>query len=200
MRSKLYPREYLALLTVKYEVDADKFFNALISAGKGRKSKCGSLSIECRIKQNHNVIFLIMQGSKVVAQFKISEEFLSKKKNPIKEVTDVYLSDRYSIKKRSASQSVQIKDLRVGMKKVNLKAKVVEISKPKTVITRFGNCVNVANAMVSDGTGKIKLCLWNDQINSVTVGDTVEIENARVSAFRNERQMRVGKKGILRVA
>ena len=141
-----------------------------------------------------------MQGSKVVAQFKISEEFLSKKKNPIKEVTDVYLSDRYSIKKRSASQSVQIKDLRVGMKKVNLKAKVVEVSKSKSVVTRFGNCASVANAMVSDGTGKIKLCLWNDQINSVTVGDTVEIENARVSAFRNERQMRVGKKGVLRVA
>ena len=200
MRSKLYPREYLALLTVKYEVDADKFFNALISAGKGRKSKCGSLSIECRIKQNHNVIFLIMQGSKVVAQFKISEEFLSKKKNPIKEVTDVYLSDRYSIKKRSASQSVQIKDLRVGMKKVNLKAKVVEVSKSKSVVTRFGNYASVANAMVSDGTGKIKLCLWNDQINSVAVGDTVQIENAKVSAFRNERQMRVGRKGVVRVA
>jgi replication factor A1 len=199
VRSKLYPREYLALLTVKYEVDADKFFNALVSAWKGRKSRCGRLSIECRIKQNHKVIFLITQGSKVVAQFKIPEEFLAKKKNPIKEVKNAYLSDRYSIKKCRA-KSVQIKDLRVGMKKVNLKAKVVEVSKPKSVVTRFGSCASVANAMVSDDTGKIKLCLWNDQINSVAVGDTVEIENARISAFRNERQMRVGKKGVLRVA
>jgi len=200
MRSKLYPREYLALLTVKYEVDADKFFNALVSAEKDQKSKCGTLSIECRLKQNHKVIFLITQSSKVVAQFKISEEFLSKKKNPIKEITDTYLSNRYPIKKCRTPQPIQIKDLRVGMKKVNLKAKVVEVSKPKSVVTRFGNYVNVANAMVSDDTGKIKLCLWNDQINSVAVGDTVEIENARISAFRNERQMRVGKKGTLRVA
>jgi len=200
MRSKLYPRQYLALLTVKYEVDADKFFNALVSAGKDRKSKCGNLSIECRIKQNHKVIFLITQGSKVVAQFRIPEEFLSKKKNPIKEFTDTYLSDRYPIKKCRAPQPVQIKDLRVGMKKVNLKAKVVEVSKPKSVVTRFGNCASVANAMVSDDTGKIKLCLWNDQINAVAVGDTLQIENARVSSFRNERQMRVGKNGVLRVA
>ncbi len=198
MRSKLYPREYLALLTVKYEVDADKFFNALVSAGKDRKSKCGNLSIECRIKQKNKAIFLITQGSKVVAQFKIPEEFLSKKKNPIKEAKDAYLSDRYSIKKYRASQSVQIKDLRVGMKKVNLKAKVMEVSKPKFVVTRFGNQASVTNVTLSDGTGKIKLCLWNNQINSVAVGDTLQMENARVSVFRNERQLRVGRNGVLR--
>ena len=200
MRSKLYPSEYLALLTIKYEVDADKFFDALVSAGKNRKSKCGNLSIEYRTKQNRNVIFLITQHSRVVAQFKIPEEILSKKKNPIKEARNTYLETRYQVKKGGESQSLQIKDLRVGMKRVNLKAKVVEVSKPKFVVTKFGNHASVANALVSDGTGKIKLCLWNDQIDSVAVGDTVQIENARVSAFRNERQMRVGKNGVLRVA
>jgi len=200
MRSKLYPSEYLALLTIKYEVDADKFFNALISAVKNRRSECGNLSIECRNKKNNRVILLITQGLKVVAQFQIPEEFLLKQNNPIKEVKDAYLTDRHSIRKCKAPQSFQIKDLRVGMKKVNLKARVVEVSKPTFVVTKFGNYASVANAMVSDDTGRIKLCLWNDQINSVAVGDTVHIENARVSAFRNERQMRVGKKGVLRVA
>jgi replication factor A1 len=200
MRNKLYPSEYLALLTIKYEVDADKFFNALISAVKNRKAECGNLSIECRNKKNNRVILLITQSLKVVAQFQIAEEFLLKQNNPIKEVKDAYLTDRHSIRKCKAPQSFQIKDLRVGMKKVNLKAKVLEVSKPTFVVTKFGNYASVANAMVSDNTGKIKLCLWNDQINSVAVGDTVQIENARVSAFRNERQMRVGKKGVLRVA
>ena len=200
MRSKLHHGEYLALLTVKYEVDADKFFNALISAGKNRKSKCRSLSIECRNKQNNKVTFLITQGSKVVAQFKVPKEFLSKRNNPIKEVKPAYLSEKYSIRQRRASQSLQIKDLRVGMKKVNLKAKVVEISKPKLVVTRFGNHASVANVMVSDDTGKIKLCLWNDQISAVEVGANVQIENARIAAFRNERQMRIGRKGVVRVA
>jgi len=198
MRSKLYPSEYLALLTIKYELDVDKFFNALISAGENRKSTCGTLSIECRTKQNRKAIFLITQGSKVVAQFKIPEEFLSKKKNPIKEIRKAYMDDRYSPNKTEATQPLQIKDLRVGMKKVNLQAKVVEVSKPKFVVTRFGNHASVANALVSDGTGEIKLCLWNDQIDTITVGDTVQIENARISAFKNERQMRVGKNGTLR--
>ena len=200
MRSRLYPSEYLALLTIKYNLDVDKFFNALISAWENRKSTCGNLSIECRTKQNRKAIFLITQGSKVVAQFKIPEEFLSKKKNPIKEIRKAYMDDRYSPNQTRATQPLQIKDLRVGMKKVNLKAQIVEISKPKVVVTKFGNHASVANALVTDGTGKIKLCLWNDQIESVSAGDTVQIENARVSAFRNERQMRVGKNGILRVA
>ena len=200
MRSKLYPSEYLALLTMKYDIDADKFFNALISAEKNQKSKCGNLSIKYRTKQNRNIIFLITKDSKVVAQFKIPEEFLSKTKNPIKEARNTYLNEKYPLKKESETQFFQIKDLRVGMKKVNLKVQVVEISEPKVVVTKFGNHASVANAIVTDGTGKIKLCLWNDQIESVSAGDTVQIKNARVSAFRNERQMRIGKNGVLRVA
>jgi replication factor A1 len=197
MRSKLYPSEYLALLTIKYEVDADKFFNALISAEKNQKSECQDLSIECRTKQNRKIIFLITQGSKVVAQFKIPEEFLTKKKNPIKEVRNTYLDDMYPTKKTTKPQTLQIKDLRVGMKKINLQATITEISKPKFVVTRFGNHATVANATITDNTGKIKLCLWNDQINSVTPGDTIQIQNARISAYKNERQMRVGKNGTL---
>jgi hypothetical protein len=199
MRSKLYPSEYLALLTIKYEVNADKFFAALLSAWKNRKSKCGDLNITYRTKQKHNVFFLVTQGSKVVAQFKIPEELLSKEKNPIKEAKDAYLVDKFSSKKCETPQITKIKDLHVGMKKISLQAKILEISKPKFVVTRFGNQASVANAILSDGTGKINLCLWNDQINSVTAGDTVQIENAKIASFRNERQMRVGKNGVLHI-
>ena len=86
------------------------------------------------------------------------------------------------------------------MKKVNLKATVTEISQPTFVVTRFGNYANVANAMVSDDTGKIKLCLWNDQIKTITIGDTLQIENARIGQYRNEKQLRVGKTGTLKIA
>jgi replication factor A1 len=197
MRSRLYPSEYLALLTIKYEVDADKFFNALISAWENRKSVCSNLSIECRIKQKHKAIFLITQGTKVVAQFKIPEEFLSKQKNPIKDARKSYMDSRYAPNKTKTTQPLQIKDLRVGMKKVNLEAKVIEISKPKFVVTRFGNHASVANALVTDNTGKIKLCLWNDQINTISTGDTIQIQNARISTYKDEKQMRIGKNGTL---
>jgi Single-stranded DNA binding protein Ssb-like, OB fold len=200
MRNKLYPSEYLALLTVKYDVDSDKFFNALVSASKEGKAECGNLHVECRSKHGHVVTLLITQDSRVIAQFKIPEEFFSKTKNPIKGVKPSHMNEKYSSKKVTVAQSFQIKDLRVGMKKVKLKAKVEEVSKPRYVVTRFGNCASVANAMVSDDTGKIKLCLWNEQISSIAVGDTVQIENASISAFKNERQLRVGKNGVLRIA
>jgi ssDNA-binding replication factor A large subunit len=48
------------------------------------------------------------------------------------------------------------------MKKVNLKAKVIEVGKPTFVFTRFGNYACVANVLIADETGKIKLCLWNE--------------------------------------
>jgi replication factor A1 len=55
----------------------------------------------------------------------------------------------------------------------------------------------VANALIADDTGTIKLCLWNEQIDSVALGDTIQIENARTSMFRGERQLSIGKKGTL---
>ena len=65
------------------------------------------------------------------------------------------------------------------------------------VHTQFGNTVRVVNALVGDETGKIKLCLWEGQINSVAVGDNIEIKNSHICVFRGEKQLRLGKKGII---
>lgn len=107
---------------------------------------------------------------------------------------------RHPIKRDGKAELLQVKDLRNGMKGVNLKAEVLEVGGPKPVVTRFGNYATIANATISDETGKIKLCLWNRQITSLSVGDTVQIENARISTFKGERQVRMGKNGVLRVA
>jgi replication factor A1 len=197
MRSKLYPTEYLALLTIKYDVDPDKFFNALISAEKNQKSQCENLTIECRSKQKNNIIFLITQNTKVVAQLKIPQDLLTKKKNPIKEIRKNYLDDKHKTKKNTHPQTLKIKDLQIGMKKINLQAKILDITKPKYVITRFGNHARVANAIITDNTGKIKLCLWNDQIDTAKPGNTIQIHNAKISTYKNEKQLRIGKNGTL---
>jgi replication factor A1 len=199
IRNKTSPSEYLAFLTAKYHVDADEFFDALVLAGTERKSTCGNLSIECRGKKESGIILLITTGSKVVAQFPLTREFLLEESNPIKDsdMCEAYRSK--STESYSRLNPIKIRDLQVGMKRVSLTARVLEITKSTFVVTRFGNHASVANAMISDETGKIKLCLWNEQISSVTVGDTIQIENARISAFRGEKQLRIGKKGVLRV-
>jgi replication factor A1 len=197
MRNKTSPGEYLAFLSTKYEVDADSLFHALISAEENRKSKCGNLSIECRGKQRNKIILLITKDSKVVAQFPVSREFLLEQDNPIKDAQKADVLCRHLMRKDREPHSFQIKDLRIGMKKVSLKAEVIEIAKPMLVFTRFGNYATVTNALIADKTGQIKLCLWNEQIDSISIGETIQIENASISTFRGERQLRIGKKGIL---
>jgi len=197
LRNKASPGEYLAFLSIKYEVDSGELFYALISAEEKQKARCGNLSIECRGKTQDKAIFLIMNGSRVVAQFPVSEEFLLERGNPIKDFMKTDMIRRHLVKKSRGSRSLPIGDLRTGMSHVNLKAKVLEIPRPKLVVTRFGNYASVANALIADETGTIKLCLWNEQINSISIGDTIQIENARTSTFRGERQVRIGKKGTL---
>lgn len=83
------------------------------------------------------------------------------------------------------------------MNHVNLKARVLEVTQPKQVFTRYGNYASLAKAVIEDDTGQIKLCLWNDQIDSVSAGATVQIENARTSTFKGERQLSLGKTGTV---
>jgi replication factor A1 len=199
LRNKVSIGEYLAFLSIKYEVDPDKFFYALISAGENQKSTCGNLSIKCRGKLQDKTVLLITKGPKVVAQFPIPKEFLLERNNPIKNLRKTNVLRRHLIKKNKEPNSLHIRDLRTGMKQVNLKAKVLEIARPTLVFTRFGNYASVANALIADETGTIKLCLWNEQIKSISIGATVQIENARVSIFRGERQLRIGKNGILSI-
>jgi replication factor A1 len=95
---------------------------------------------------------------------------------------------------------MKIKDLRNGMRRVDVEGKVVEKSEAREVRSRYRNVtLRVATATITDDTGTIKLTLWNDQINQVNVDDTVKIENGYVTSFRGEIQLNVGKYGKLTV-
>lgn len=200
MREKKVPLgEYLAFVSVKYNLDPDKFFKALVSTKEYQKENCGELAIECRSKIRDGRILLIMENSKVVAQLRVTEDFLSEKNNPLKRFMNSDRIRRFINKKTDMLQSRQIGDLRVGMRHINLNARVLEMPQPTSVYTRFGNNAVVANALIGDATGTIKLCLWNDQIGCVSVGDNIQIRNARAFAFKGEKQLRVGIKGTVKV-
>jgi replication factor A1 len=199
LRQKKSVGEYLAFLSVKYEVDPERFLRALQLAEEHKKSRCAPLSIQCRGKTKNKIIFLIKMESEVVAQFPISEEFLLKRSNHLRDFMGTDKIRKYIAKKAKTATANSIKDLRNGMRHVNLKAKILEVAEPKHVFTRYGNHASVAKASIADETGTIKLCLWNGQIGSVSAGDTVQIENARVFAFKGERQMSLERTGALNV-
>ena len=189
--------EYLAGISVKYEIDSGKFFSSFLDAFEHEEATCGELSIECRVKTRDYAIFLITNTHKVVAQFPIPEHILAKT-NPLKEFSYKSSFVRSSAQEAKSSH-YQIKDLRVGMKRVNIKARVLEVSQPRVVATRFGLYANVANVLVTDETGTIQLPLWNKQIDEISVGDLVQVESANVIVFRGVRQLKVGRSGKVSV-
>ena len=197
MRQKESVGEYLAFLSVKYDVDPEEFLYSLRSAEEHKKSRCDKLSIQCRGKTKNKFIFLIMRDSEVIAQFPIPAEFLINERNQLGNFMGTGKIRRYLARKARTDTTTSIKDLRAGMNHIDLKAKILEVAEAKPVVTRYGNNATVAKALIADETGTINLCLWNSQIASVSAGDIVQIENAQVYAFRGERLMHIGKTGTL---
>ena len=189
--------QYLALISMKHEIDSEKFFNSFTKAWEHQKSACKSLLIECRQKTRNDAVFLITDNSKVVAQFPLPTHILEEP-NPLKEFAYPKMS-RKTIVEETELKHLQIRDLKSGMNRINLKARVLEIPKPRSVITRFGGFATVTNASIADETGIIQLPLWNKQIDAVSVGDIVQVENARVVTFKGERQLRISRGGQLNV-
>jgi replication factor A1 len=97
------------------------------------------------------------------------------------------------------TSDLQIKDIDARVRCVNLKAKIVGKSIPRYVFSRFGDALTLSTATISDGTGSMRMTLWNAEIDRVSIGDTVQIENGRVRTFRGELQVSLGKKGRLQV-
>jgi len=86
------------------------------------------------------------------------------------------------------------------MKRVDVEAQVTEKGNTREVMSRFKDeTYKVADAVVADETGSIKLTLWNEQIDQVNVNDRIKIENGYVTSFKGEIQLNAGKYGKLTV-
>lgn len=189
--------EYLARISVKNEIDSGKFFSSFLDAFQHVEATCGELSIECRVKTRDHAIFLITHTHKVVAQFPIPAHILAKT-NPLKEFTYRSSFMRNSVQE-TKSNHYQIKDLRVGMKRINIKARALEVPQPRVVATRFGFYANLTNVLVTDETGTIQLPLWNKQTDGISAGDLIQVENVNVVVFRGVRQLKIGRSGKVSV-
>jgi len=192
---------YLTRISVKHGIDPNKLFNKIVDAWKKRRSKCRQLTIQCREKLRDRAIFLITTDSQVVAQFPISKCIL-RERPPPKEFAYVMEREKDALMKERNDGGVRyykIKDLKSGMKRINLKARVLAISRPQLALTKYNDYVMLANVTLTDETRTVKLTLWNGRINSLSIDDIVEIENANVTAYKGETQLRIGRHGKLRV-
>ncbi len=93
---------------------------------------------------------------------------------------------------------MKISELKARQGKVELTAEVISIEEPRT-FNKSGKDERVANAIIKDDSGEIKLTLWNDEIEKVKVGDKVKITNGYVNEWQGTLQLTAGRFGKLEV-
>jgi ssDNA-binding replication factor A large subunit len=94
---------------------------------------------------------------------------------------------------------MKISELKAGASGITITATVVQKSEPREVVTKFGKRVSVANITLKDDSGTITMSLWGDDINTVGVGDQLEVSNSYVGEFRGTPQLSTGKFGKIKV-
>jgi len=191
--------EHLAFLSVKFNLYISELYQALISARAIGKSTCGELTIDYRGTINHQIVFLITKINKVIMQFRVEEAFLLRKNISFESWLNTDKVRRQMSKQNLAVDSTFIQNLRRGMKKINLKAEVLETPETKVVNTQYGSRVKVTNMWISDETGKVKLCLWGEQTSLPSAGDVVQIKGASVRTFKGDNLLSLGRYGTLTV-
>ncbi|MHA1229299.1 MAG: hypothetical protein ACTSRP_04670 [Candidatus Helarchaeota archaeon] len=87
----------------------------------------------------------------------------------------------------------KVKELDVNSKGVSLIVKIIDIGKIKEVISRAGKKLKVADVLIADDTGAIRLNVWNEKIDEIEKGAIIKIENAYTNEFRNELFLNLGK-------
>ena len=95
---------------------------------------------------------------------------------------------------RNYSDSMKISEIKRGSSNVNIQAKVIDVSDPRDVQTKYGKR-SVADATLEDDSGQITLTLWEEKIGSVKIGDVIEIAGAYVTEFRDKLQLNIPRTG-----
>ena len=143
---------------------------------------------------------MFSMNGKTFAQANLQDDSVRK----LKRLPEEYSSFLEMEEKRADSNRVgvvsQIGGLHFGLRGLSFKARVVKKSAVRAVTSADGTPLLVCDVTLSDGTGEIPLAVWNSQIGTVSEGDLVQIENARVRSFRGKIQLSLSRKmGVLTV-
>ncbi|MHA2046677.1 MAG: GNAT family N-acetyltransferase [Candidatus Thorarchaeota archaeon] len=95
-----------------------------------------------------------------------------------------------------STELTPIGELTDGLKRVTVKGRIDKVPTPREVVSKKdGKTHKVADVVLSDDTGSVKLVLWNDMIRQVNPGERVLIETGYVSSYREEIQLNLNRTG-----
>jgi len=96
---------------------------------------------------------------------------------------------------------VKVGELNPSSRAVNVLAKTVSKSEIRNIAAgRDGSPHKVCDALVGDETGSVYLTLWDDNIDKVKEGETVQVKNGYVNLFRGNIRLNIGKYGTLEIS
>lgn len=90
---------------------------------------------------------------------------------------------------------MNVKDLKANSPVDEIVLSITNKEEPRQFQSKFGGGGMVCNATGEDETGKIKITLWNDDIEKVNANTKVKITNGYVKEWKGELQISAGKYG-----
>lgn len=191
---------YLLQLARKHRLTTPLLYGAMLAARERGNARCGKISIELRNRGEDSSTYMFSVDGRPLAQAKIPNDSINKLKRLPDELSDFDRNGNDDSTKLNAQGERPISGLKFGSRGVSFKAQVIKKSEVRAVTSKDGNPLLVCSVTLSDGTGEIPLAVWNNQIATISEGDLVQVQDARVGSFRGEKQLSLNRKtGALRV-
>lgn len=185
----------IAIIAAKYNLDQSLLLDAFNKAWINEESQYGALKIKRLEWDKNNAIIQIIFNDEVVWQYPINIDILDRPERYKSSIPLIHIP----LYRRDDSGEKHIGELRAKMRGISVTARVLEVPPKVLIHTRYGGESFVSNILLADETGTVLLSLWNSQIDDLSVGDTVRIENATVVKFQDGLQLRMGRTGTMTV-
>lgn len=105
------------------------------------------------------------------------------------------------VSRRRQPVDTKVGNLTPRSRAVNIIAKTISKGEVREVASRRdGQTHRVCDLLIGDETGCVYLTLWDDDVEKVEDGDTVNIKNGYVKLFKGSIRLNVGRYGTLETA
>jgi replication factor A1 len=95
---------------------------------------------------------------------------------------------------------MKISELKVKQGGVTLQGVSVTEKTPTREFAKFGKSGKVCNVVIKDESGSVQLTLWNEQVDTINVGDKLNLTDCYVGEWQGAKQITTGKNGTIEKA
>jgi len=83
--------------------------------------------------------------------------------------------------------------------KINIEGTIKSKEDVRTINTKAGGTLSVCDALLTDGSGEIKITFWGEECNKISDGIKIRITNGYTNSFKGEVALTKGKFGRMEI-